>query len=307
MKLKSMYTYAMTEAEIERDLDEIFKELGYVEEEYPFERDWRTDGCTSKMILAFCRKHCIICHIMNGSVKSGNEVECHIPVYVTSNTPRVDFFIRDDHCFWYGKDVQKLGLDKRPAAANGISQIWEDKPQKTEDDTDQEYFKEFACKQTLPVFACASKVPPISEWKRCVELYQAAPTFQVFMSKDPKVKKGPALYFYHPNLEVCESVLRKQQEYGNFSIEMKYGKSPDIAELLILKAEACPKMIVKRVPQKCELYQAIFEKATELLNLAKDKQLVYKGEFPSQVCERLRLEVSKSPPDTNGPKRNGSP
>ena len=49
-------------------------------------------------------------------------------------------------------------LDKRPAAANGISQIWEDKPQKTEDDTDQEDFEEFACKQTLPVFACASKV-----------------------------------------------------------------------------------------------------------------------------------------------------
>ena len=48
------------------------------------------------------------------------------------------------------------------------------------------------------------------------------------------------------------------------------------------------------MPTKCELYQAIFDKATELLNLAKDKQLVYRGEFPSQVCERLRLEVSRS-------------
>ena len=129
------------------------------------------------------------------------------------------------------------------------------------------------------MFACASKVPPFSEWRRCVELYQAAPTFQVFMSKDPKVKKGPALYFYHPNLEVCESVLRKQQEDGNFSIEMKYGKSPDVAELLILKAEACPKMIVKRVPQKCELYQAIFEKATELLNLAKESSWSTRANF----------------------------
>ena len=108
-KRKSYYTYVMTEAEIERDLDEIFNESGHVEAECPFERDWRTDGCPSKMILVFCCKHVIICHIMNGSVKSGNEVQSHIPAHVTSNTPRVDFFIRADHCFWYGRDEQKLG------------------------------------------------------------------------------------------------------------------------------------------------------------------------------------------------------
>ena len=34
---KSYYTYAMTEPEIERDLDDIFTELGYVEGEYPFD------------------------------------------------------------------------------------------------------------------------------------------------------------------------------------------------------------------------------------------------------------------------------
>ena len=74
---------------------------------------------------------------------------------------------------------------------------------------------------------------------------------------------------------------------------MRYGKSPDVAELLIVNAETCPTMMVKKVPQKCELYQAIFEKAADILNLAKDKQLIYKGEFPSQVGERLRLEMSK--------------
>ena len=99
MKLKSMYTHAMTEAEIERNLDEIFKELGYASGEGPFDRDWRTDGCTSKMI-SFCRKYEIICRIMHSSMKSGNEVECHIPTGADSHTPRVDFFIRDDHCFW---------------------------------------------------------------------------------------------------------------------------------------------------------------------------------------------------------------
>ena len=291
-KQKSYYTYAMTEPEIERDLDVIFKELGYVEGEYPFERDWRTDGCTSKMILAFCSKHCIICHIMNGSVKSGNEVECHVPAYTDSHTPRVDFFIKDDHCFWYGKDVQKLGFDKKSSASNGISNMWGEP--KKEEDIGQEDFEEFVCKQTLPAFAYANKVPPFSEWKPAHELWSAAPTFQAFAAdskREAKVKQ--ALYFYVPNLESMTGVLRKYQEEGNFSIDTMYGKSPDIAELLIVKAEACPEFRVKKVPQKCELYQAIFEKATEMLNLAKDKQLVYKGEFPAQVCERLRLEVSK--------------
>ena len=290
---KSYYTYAMTEPEIERDLDDIFTELGYVEGEYPFGHHWRTDGCTSKMILAFCRKHAIICHVMHGSMKGGKEVECHVPTAVVSHTPRVDFFVRDDHCFWYGKDVQQMGFDKKPAAANGISQMWGEP--KREEGSDQEDFAEFACKQTLPAFAYASRVPPFKEWKPAYELLQAAPKFQAFAADSKrKARDDTALYFYHTSLEIVAGLLRKhQEEGGNFSIEMKYGKSPDIGDLLIVKAEACPEFRVKKVPQKCELYQAIFEKATEMWNLAKDKQLVYKGEFPSQVCERLRLEVSK--------------
>ena len=41
-----------------------------------------------------------------------------------------------------GKDVQRLGFENKPAATNGISQMWEDKPQK-EEDTDKEDFAEF--------------------------------------------------------------------------------------------------------------------------------------------------------------------
>ena len=77
------------------------------------------------MILAFCRKHAIICHVMHGSMKGGNEVECHVPTGVDSHTPRVDFFIMDEHCFWYGKNVQKMGFEKKSAAANGISHMRE--------------------------------------------------------------------------------------------------------------------------------------------------------------------------------------
>ena len=130
------------------------------------------------------------------------------------------------------------------------------------------------------------------EWKHAYELLQSAPKFQAFAADSKrKARDDAALYFYHTNLEIVAGLLRKhQEEGGNFSIEMKYGKSPDIGDLLIVKAEACPEFRVKKVPQKCELYQAIFEKATELLNLAKDKQLVYKGEFPSQVFNMRPLD-----------------
>ena len=54
------YNYALTEDQIEAELDTIFTELGYVSGEYPFEVGWRGDGVTSKMVLAFAMKHEVI-------------------------------------------------------------------------------------------------------------------------------------------------------------------------------------------------------------------------------------------------------
>ena len=122
-KLKSFYEHVLTEEQIERDLDRIFVELGYVAEEYPYESGWREDGCTTKMVLAFCRKHDIICHVYHNVLKNGNELESYSPSNPTSNTPRVDFFIRDDHCYFYGKQLD----DESPCLAKqAISQMWRD-------------------------------------------------------------------------------------------------------------------------------------------------------------------------------------
>ena len=41
MKRKNGYVHAMTEEQIEKELDTIFTELGYVPNEYPFEKGWR--------------------------------------------------------------------------------------------------------------------------------------------------------------------------------------------------------------------------------------------------------------------------
>ena len=72
-----------------------------------------------------------------------------------------------------------------------------------------------------------------------------------------------------------------------------YGPSPDKPTVLLVNAAQCPLFVVREVPVECELYQAIFDKAAEMLHLQKGKQLVYKGESGSQVAERLRLEVSR--------------
>ena len=68
--------HALTEDEIEAELDTIFTELGYVSGEYPFEVGWREDGVTSKMVLAFAKKHDVICRIYHKAVKHGSELDC---------------------------------------------------------------------------------------------------------------------------------------------------------------------------------------------------------------------------------------
>ena len=72
-----------------------------------------------------------------------------------------------------------------------------------------------------------------------------------------------------------------------------YGPSPDKPTVLLVNAAECPLFVVREVPVECKLYQAIFDKAAEMLHLQKGKQLVYKGESGSQVAERLRLEASR--------------
>ena len=105
-KYKWGYDYTLTEDQIEEEFDTLFTELGYVPGEYPFEKGWREDGVTSKMVLAFAKKHDVICRIFHKAVKHGNELECWIPARHDSNTQNTNFFVSEDHCFGY---VNPLG------------------------------------------------------------------------------------------------------------------------------------------------------------------------------------------------------
>ena len=85
-KVKWGYVPSLTEDEIEEQLDTIFTDLGYVSGEYPFEKGWREDGVTSKMVLAFAKNHDVICRIFHKAVKHGNELDCWIPAHHDSHT-----------------------------------------------------------------------------------------------------------------------------------------------------------------------------------------------------------------------------
>ena len=75
-------------------------------------------------------------------------------------------------------------------------------------------------------------------------------------------------------------------------MQCKHGPSPDEPTVLLATASGCPLFVTRQVQVECELFQAVFEKAPQILTLEEGKQLVYRGESAGQVAERLRLEIS---------------
>ena len=82
------------------------------------------------MVLRFCQMHGLICHVYHNNVQHGNELESYSPLDADSNTPRVDSFVRDDHCFFYGK---KPDDETTCHAKQAISHMWKD-PEEEDDD-----------------------------------------------------------------------------------------------------------------------------------------------------------------------------
>ena len=260
------YRPVMDDEAIESQLEHIFQELGYEDNEYPFEQGWRHDGCTSKMILEFCRLHDIICHIYHDSIRKENEVACHVPAKRSSHTPQMNFFIRDDHCYWYGKPCTERGISEASDANNGISHMWQTPHSAdTDDDEDEDYFANLCDKETAKFFQRSNMAPPFAEWKHASKLLDAAPDFGIFHEPPKKLwshGKRKKLYFWHANLRILEPHLRKRLEPGQ--VECKYGPSPDKPTTLLAHAANCPLFVVRQVPVECELFQDIFNKATDV-------------------------------------------
>ena len=156
-----------------------------------------------------------------------------------------------------------------------------------------DFVEQFCVKEPMGFFRRADKTPPVAEWQHASELFDAAPDCEFSMSPRELWPGGKRkkLYFRHANLLMLEPHLRKKLKPGQ--VECKYGPSPEKPTTLLFRAANCPLFVVRQVPVECELFQDIFNKATDVLSLQKGKQLVYKGESASQRFERLRIEVSR--------------
>ena len=148
---------------------QIFHNL-YKPHEYPFEEwydgaeggGWRQEGCTSEMILQFCKLNHLKCRIYHGEVKTGKELVAWSPPNADSHTRAVDFFVRDSHCFWYGRTLEELGTDRRSGASNAISHFFRE-PQSDSDSEDE--FKgrkvvDLFGQTTTPPFTCLLYTSP---------------------------------------------------------------------------------------------------------------------------------------------------
>lgn len=211
----------MSEKQIEDELDLIFKDLNYATNVYPYEKGWREDGCTSKMILEFCKSQNIACRSYHDTMKKGNELDCYIPARPKA---QVNFFVCDDHCFWYGKPLEDKGIDRQSEANNGISQMWQSPKQSDEaspQDDDQfdmkTFCEQFCDKETLGFFRKADATPAFREWPHAQVLLDAAPEFEDFKKPPKELKthgKRVKSYFWHANMTLIEPLLRKKLKQG---------------------------------------------------------------------------------------------
>ena len=130
------------------------------------------------MIVEFCKRMGLICHIFHGDAKKSNLIASYKPSGSNGHTRRVEFVVRDSHCFWYGKPPEEMGTDKRSGASNAISQFL-DEPSDNEEDLDVTCKVDdcFRGREVAEVYK-QDRTPPFDEWKHVGDLIEAAPTFE---------------------------------------------------------------------------------------------------------------------------------
>ena len=144
------------------------------ESSYPFESTWRTDGVTSSMVIEFCKRYNINCTVLDAKNRI---VASHHAASVTGERlSNVNFFVRDDHCFWYGNEARGMAVNKASSAANAFSQRYRYKETgatlingtgqliQSSDDGDEDEIDDFQ-QRDIRAFFASDKTPPMTEWK----------------------------------------------------------------------------------------------------------------------------------------------
>ena len=311
-KRRRVYVEGMEEENIKTELDKIFIDLGYQEGEYPFENTWHTDGVTSSMVIEFCKRFDINCKCIDAKQRL---IGFHTAR--KDRQPNVNFFVRDDHCFWYGSDNKGTAANKAPSAANAFSQKYKPQAQCHDTDTDSDEggivetsidTSSFKQKEIRAFFA-SDTTPPMTKWK-CYhsDLLQIAKEnpkapFKSFREnalpkRSQKDKEKQNIYFYTYSCAWADADLRKLLKevtdvFEYFSIKPCYGPNPDKITAIVVKAKQCPTIFIKEVPHNWKIYQDMYSECAKSLGLDPEVKMLYKGEGKAKVCERMRVEIMK--------------
>ena len=152
-----IYRPGATIKQIEEEMDIIFTELGYEEGEYPFEKSWRRDGITPKMVLRYAERKAIKCYVHH----KGGKIEAHVPSSGLPG-PTINFSVFGNHAYWWSRKIDGLGSDRRPNASNAASQssIASSQPHSFDCFSDKEINKVFATQQgaAYTEFGCMTEM-----------------------------------------------------------------------------------------------------------------------------------------------------
>ena len=283
---------AMTIQQIEKDMDMIFKQLLYKEEDFPYEHGWRQDGCTPDMVETFCQIHKIKYIARQGR----NVLKTYTPPGATNCTPTVHFTVFANHAYWYGKAID-APPDKRLGANNSAAQS-KRKAATSADGDLSEKKGVYQGRELKPVFG-QDKIPPFSEWHDEHILTDAmCHNWEPFRTKRELHKRrkheGEKLYFWTHDLQRLEEDLRREQmKSHNFDVTSQYGQSPEHkVRLLVDAGSQVPRLVIVKIPREHEHLAQICKHVTKALQLD-DGAFMYKGQSRAQIGERLRLLLSK--------------
>ncbi len=316
---KKLWSFGATLDQIEKDFDKIYDDLGYVDGDFPFENNWRTDGATSKMVLRYAELHNLKCYVHH----KGAKVEVFIPEKVDCHTPTINYSLFGHHAYWYAPVIHKDGTREEASEANMAMSKTVIRSEQTEEEK-EELYDAFADKAIAEIVAKVH-TPAYTEWGDMESLvlttvseegeelpfeafrYQAPegkPTLSSSRARQAHNKKK--IYFCNcPNNSQTwssfTSCLAKLYKLGEemksskqaFTITLCYGASPDIPISARILARNCPTIICRSVPRDVHYLNTICEHATKTLGYD-GSAMVYMGQSGGAVCERLRILFSRA-------------
>ncbi len=150
------YTPGATIKQIEDEMDIIFTDIRYEQGDYPFEKSWRRDGITPKMVLRYAERKAVKCYVHH----KGGKIEAHVPLDGLPG-PTINFSVFGNHAYWWTRKIDELGNDRRPTATHAASQASLANPTHSFDCfSDKEINKVFATQQgpAYTEFSCMTEM-----------------------------------------------------------------------------------------------------------------------------------------------------